>query len=108
MEIYVMLKALGDPTRWEIYQNLLQRKHCTRSLSKKTGITESAVSQHMKILKEAGLVYGEKYGRHMHYLPDQNALDELVKAFGDMSAASAVIDRDPGRCQCEFREEENK
>ena len=66
MDISVMLKALGEPTRLSIFQLLLDRKHCTRSLSRKLGITESAVSQHMKVLKEAGLVYGERYGYHIH------------------------------------------
>ena len=46
-------------------QQLLIRKHCTRSLSKKLGFTEATISQHLKILHEAGLVYKEKYGYHM-------------------------------------------
>ena len=57
MEKSVMLKALGEKTRLSIFQQLLIRKHCVRSLSRKLGMTESAISQHMKVLKEAGLVY---------------------------------------------------
>ena len=49
MELSVCLKALGDPTRLTIFQQLLIRKHCTRSLSKKLGISEPAISQHLKI-----------------------------------------------------------
>lgn len=75
MELACMLKALGEPMRLKIYQALLERKHCVRSLSKKLGISESAISQHLKIMKEAGLVYGEKYGYHMHYLTSQEAID---------------------------------
>ena len=48
MELARMLKALGEPMRLKIYQALLERKHCVRSLSKKFGISESAISQHMK------------------------------------------------------------
>lgn len=88
MDISVMLKALGEPTRLSIFQQLLSRKHCVRSLSKKLGITESAVSQHMKVLKEAGLVYGERFGYHIHYLPKQEALDELCAAFSEMKLQS--------------------
>ncbi len=84
MNISVMLKALGEPTRLSIFQQLLIRKHCVRSLSRKLGITESAISQHMKVLKEAGLVYGERFGYHIHYLPKQEALDELCVAFAQM------------------------
>jgi ArsR family transcriptional regulator len=108
MDISVMLKALGEKTRLSIFQQILIRKHCVRSLSKKLGITESAISQHMKVLKEAGLVYGERYGYHIHYLPKQEALDELSKAFEQMKAQSLTLCRDPQICQCEFREEDKK
>ena len=108
MDIAVMLKALGEPTRLSIFQLLLERKHCVRSLSRRLGITESAVSQHMKVLKEAGLVSGERFGYHIHYLPRQEALDELSAAFAEMKQKSLDLCRDPQICQCEFREEAEK
>ena len=108
MDLTVMLKALGDPTRLKIYQALLERKHCVRSLSKKLGITESAISQHMKILREADMVYGEKYGYHTHYLPKQEAVDFLYECFGRMKQLSQTVDRDMTSCQCEYRKEETK
>jgi len=106
MELDRMLKALGEPMRLNIYQSLLQRKHCVRSLSKKLGISESAVSQHMKVMKEAGLVYGEKYGYHTHYLPSQEAADFLAEQFAQMRGISQLMDRDMTVCQCEYRREE--
>lgn len=105
MELDHMLKALGEPTRLRIYQALLERKHCVRSLSKKFGISESAISQHIKVMKEAGLVYGEKYGHHTHYLPQQDAADFLAKQFEQMRTASLALDRDVTTCQCEYRKE---
>ena len=105
MNISVMLKALGEPTRLSIFQQLLIRKHCVRSLSEKLGITESAISQHMKVLREAGLVYGERFGYHIHYLPKREALDELCVAFAQMKHQSLDLCRDPQVCQCEFRKE---
>ena len=106
MDLEKILKALGEPTRLKIYQNLLERKHCVHSLSKKFGISESAVSQHLKIMKDAGLVYGEKYGYHTHYLPMQNAIDFLAQQFADMQRLSQIVDRDMTVCQCEYRKEE--
>lgn len=103
MEADRLLKALGEPMRYRIFRQLLERKHCTRSLSKKLGITESAVSQHMKVLREAGLVYGERCGYHIHYFPNQEALDFMAEAFAQMKAQSLVLDRDPNVCNCEFR-----
>ena len=44
MELDRMLKALGEPMRLKIYQALLERKHCVRSLSK------SLVSQNLRFL----------------------------------------------------------
>ncbi len=108
MELAACLKALGDPNRFTIFQQLLIRKHCTRSLSKKLGITEAAISQHLKILWETGMVYKEKYGYHMHYLPTQEALDFLASSFEEMRQASLALNRDPNICQCEFRQQAEK
>ena len=102
MDLTVCMKALGDPTRFGIFQQLLIRKHCTRSLSRKMGITEAAVSQHLKVLREAGLVHGEKYGYHKHYLPTQDAMDFLSASFEQMRQASLNLNRDPQACECEI------
>ena len=106
MELDRMLKALGEPMRFKIYQAILERKHCIRSLSKKFGKSESAISQHMKVMKDAGLVYGEKYGYHTHYLPSQDAIDFLTAQFEQMRAASLIVDRNMTVCQCKYRREE--
>jgi len=105
MELVQMLKALGEPTRFEIYCALLERKHCVRSLSRKMGITESAVSQHLKVMRESGLVYGEKYGHHTHYMPKQEAADFLAKEFEKMQKSSKRLCRDKSQCKCEMRKE---
>lgn len=108
MELDCILKALGEPMRLKIFRALLERKHCVRSLSKKFGISESAISQHMKVMKEAGLVYGEKYGYHTHYLPLQAAVDFLAEQFVQMRSASLIVDRDMTVCQCEYRREDEQ
>ena len=108
MDIEGMLKALGEPMRFRIFSLLLERKHCVRSLSKKLNISEPAVSQHLKILREAGLVYGERCGYHIHYFPDQKAADHLSEAFSRMREQSLMLDRDPNVCNCEFRRKEHE
>ena len=105
MELGRMLKALGEPMRLNIFQALLERKHCVRSLSRKLGVSESAISQHMKVMKAAGLVYGEKFGYHTHYLPLQDAVDFLTEQFQKMQTASMIVDRNMTVCQCEYRKE---
>ena len=105
MELDRMLKALGEPMRLKIFLALLERKHCVRSLSRKLGISESAISQHLKVMKDCELVYGEKYGYHTHYLPHQPAADFLAEQFESMRLASLSVGRDMTVCQCEFRKE---
>lgn len=62
-------KALGDPTRLKILELLLSHKHilCVCAIAEKLGISQPAVSQHLKILKHAGLVKGKRQGYHVHY-----------------------------------------
>ena len=105
MELEQLMKALGEPMRLRIFCLLLERKHCVRSLSKKLGVTESAVSQHLKVMRSAGVIYGEKYGYHTHYLPVQEAVDFLAEAFGNMRTTAWELNRDASVCQCEFRKE---
>ncbi len=102
------MRVLGEPMRYRIWCCLLERKHCVRSLSKKLGVSESAISQHMKVMREAGLVYGEKYGYHTHYLPRQEAIDLLFDTVRQMQEQSRGLDRDMSVCQCEFREANTK
>ena len=106
MELDRMLKALGNPIRLKIFRSLLERKHCVRSLAEKLGVSESAVSQHMAVMKDAGLVHGEKYGYHTHYLPVHDAVDYLAEQFSQMRTASLSADRDMPACQCECRKED--
>ena len=105
MDTADMLHALAEPMRFAILRCLLERKHCVRSLSRKLGVSEPAISQHLRVMREAGLIYGEKYGRHTHYLPVQSAMDALSEEFARMALRSRELDRDMTRCQCEYKEE---
>ena len=78
METAIVLKALADENRLQIIQLLLQHKHCVRALARKLSISEAAVSQHLKILREAGLVYGVKKGYYTHYCLDKATLKEVI------------------------------
>ncbi len=73
-----VLRAMADDTRLELVKLLLRRKHCVGALAKRLGLTEAAVSQHLKVLREAGLISGEKHGYFMHYEVDRDALRALA------------------------------
>ncbi|MCR4427349.1 MAG: metalloregulator ArsR/SmtB family transcription factor [Firmicutes bacterium] len=71
------MKSLGDATRFRILEVLLAHPSCVTSLAKHLDVSESAVSQHLKILREAGLVRGEKKGYWTHYSVNRNALRQI-------------------------------
>ncbi len=73
-------KALADEKRYTLLCLLLRHDYCVGSLSRQLGITESAVSQHLKTLREAGLVSGEKRGYFTHYRVDRAVLASMGEA----------------------------
>ena len=73
-----VLKALGDPHRFELLQMMADRSYCVRALARRSHLTASAVSQHLKILREAGLIYGIRIGYYTHYRVDTDALGQVI------------------------------
>ena len=73
-----LFAALADPTRLKLLQILCCEEppgcRCVNNLSHLLGITQPAVSQHMRVLKSVGLVTGERRGFRMHYTIDQKGL----------------------------------
>ena len=73
-----LLKALFEPRRYLLMQRMAERTYCVRALAKLSALSEPAVSQHLKVLREAGLVYGVKRGYYTHYGLDKAALGRLI------------------------------
>ena len=88
------LKALGDPSRWKLLELLSRRGYCVSALACAAGLSESAVSQHLRILREAGLAYGVKIGYYTHYRVDRDALGRLI---GELEALRDIKPEPCGR-----------
>lgn len=86
------LKALSDETRFRLFDLLLAKNLCGKALARQLGISEAAVSQHLKILKGAGLVEGEKRGYWMHYSVRKEALEGVIEELGRLALRSTVSD----------------
>ena len=84
------LKALSDETRLRLLGLLLSQGLCGRAMARRLGISEAAVSQHLKILKEAGLVEGEKRGYWIHYSIHNETLEEIIRELERMARQSVV------------------
>lgn len=79
-----ILKALGEPKRFLLLQLMSKRSYCVRALARKSELSESAVSQHLKILREAGLVCGIKKGYYTHYRLDKDVLGTVISELEQM------------------------
>jgi len=80
-EITKIFKALSDPTRFKIFLLLNDRVSCVNALVNFLQISQPAVSQHLKILREAGLVKIEKKGYWVHYSSDKEKIEKFLKDF---------------------------
>lgn len=80
-----LLKALADGTRYDIVQLLLSHDLCVRGLSHRLGVSDAAISQHLQLLRRAGLVKGEKRGYWTHYSVERDKLREIAGTLGNMA-----------------------
>jgi len=71
------LGALGDPTRRAIFEQLFDRPSAVGELAKRLPVTRPAVSQHLKVLKEAGLVTSRQDGNRRIYRLDPDGIAGL-------------------------------
>ena len=92
----LLYRALADETRRSIIRLLLQHNLCVSALAGRLNISESAVSQHLKILRQARLLHGEKRGYFMHYDIDRERLRTLGKEILDMADLTRSDDA-PGK-----------
>lgn len=99
MDLAIVLKAIADETRLKILKRLLQHNYCVRALSRNLGISEAAISQHLKILKEADLLIWEKKGYFVHYDVNRNMLHELASQIEELAAIEReTCNPDNGGC----------
>lgn len=73
-----IFKALGDETRLKIVHLLVNEEYCVGGLAKTLKITSSAVSQHLKVLKEVNLVSGRKVGYYTHHTVVNESLIKIA------------------------------
>jgi DNA-binding transcriptional ArsR family regulator len=73
-----LIRAAGDMTRLQILQLLSQREHSTRELAGIIGVTEAAVSKHLRILQDVKLVQPRRESYYVFYSLVQNSLMDLT------------------------------
>jgi DNA-binding transcriptional ArsR family regulator len=69
--------ALGDPTRRAIFERLIEHPSAVGELARGLPVSRPAVSQHLKVLKDAGLVVDKRAGKQRIYQVDPDGLAAL-------------------------------
>jgi DNA-binding transcriptional ArsR family regulator len=108
-----VMKAAGDPVRARILKLVQQREMCVCELIEILGLSQSTVSGHLTILKNAGLVEDRKEGRWAYYslagskkntyTPSilallMGGLDDDAQVRADRRRQAAMAPKAPGRC----------
>jgi DNA-binding transcriptional ArsR family regulator len=89
--IDAVMRTLADPTRRAVFERIVKSDEITvAELTRDSGVTQGAISQHLKSLKQAGLIAGRPEGRNVHYRADPKGLAPLV----DWMALYAVFWRE--------------
>ena len=71
-------QALADPTRAKIVYSLLQQELCTCDLAAITNISESAVSQHLRVLRDLRLIKSRRAGKIVYHSLDDSHIAGLL------------------------------
>ncbi len=91
-----LIRVLADPLRLQIVTLLSRETLCTTHLVEETGAKQTNLSNHLKVLRDAGVVDTEPCGRYTYYRLRVDVLDTLAGSLAELAAtarATAACDR---------------
>jgi DNA-binding transcriptional ArsR family regulator len=82
-DIAVVMRLLADPTRRALFEQIVEAGELTvGALTERNDVSQPAVSQHVRALREAGLLDERREGRLIHYRSNPRGLEPLVDWLG--------------------------
>jgi len=78
MSLQKTLRALADPTRREILNMLKAGRMSAGEIEQKFEMSFAAVSRHLSVLKEAGLIHDQREGKYIFYELNTTVLEEIM------------------------------
>ena len=79
VSIDTVMRTLADPTRRAVFERIMKSNETSvAALTKGSGVSQSAVSQHLRLLKQAGLVGDRAQGRNVFYRAEPEGLAPLL------------------------------
>jgi ArsR family transcriptional regulator, arsenate/arsenite/antimonite-responsive transcriptional repressor len=89
------LRALGDPVRWQIVRLLATEQLCVCHLTEELEVGQPLVSHHLKVLREAGLIEGERFRYWTYYRLVPGAFGEIANLLRGLPTAAGQRERRP-------------
>jgi DNA-binding transcriptional ArsR family regulator len=74
-----IFRALADPTRRQVFERLCKAEMSVSELTARFHVSQPAISQHLSVLKSAGLVAERRAGRNVHYRSNPEGLGALAE-----------------------------
>jgi ArsR family transcriptional regulator len=91
-----LIRVLADPVRWKVVNLLARETLCTTHLVEETGARQTNLSNHLRVLREAGVVETEPCGRFTYYRLRPDVFAALTGQFADLAEtarATAAADK---------------
>lgn len=86
-----LFHALSDETRLAIIERLRAGEQCVCDLTGLLDASQSRLSFHLKVLKDAGLVHDRREGRWVHYHLNREAFDDLQSLVGELKPSARTL-----------------
>jgi len=79
-----VFRALACKKRFAIVKLLLTKESCAGSISKTLGASQSSISQHLRVLRDLGLVTDHRDGNHIHYIANREVLKQMNDGLSEL------------------------
>jgi ArsR family transcriptional regulator len=95
-----LIRVLADPLRMQIVSLLARETLCTTHLVEETGAKQTNLSNHLKVLRDAGVVETEPCGRFTYYRLRPEVLDGLAQDLARLASLARVNDAANSKRAC--------
>ncbi|MEU5288879.1 metalloregulator ArsR/SmtB family transcription factor [Streptomyces sp. CA-278952] len=93
-----LIRVLGDPLRLRIVTLLARETLCTSHLVEETGAKQTNLSNHLRVLREAGVVETEPCGRFTYYKLRPDVIARLAGQFADLADSARTAAENKRAC----------
>ncbi|MFE7553839.1 ArsR/SmtB family transcription factor [Streptomyces gardneri] len=93
-----LIRVLADPLRLQIVTLLARETLCTTHLVEETGAKQTNLSNHLRVLREAGVVETEPCGRFTYYRLKPDVIAQLAGQLADLAESARTVTENKRAC----------